>query len=227
MKIDKKLFWENKIIGWEDIRYQRSEENFNFFESIVNRTNKTLIFRLETAFKSLLPYIKDKKVVELGCGSGFLSNEFIKMGASSYIGYDISEAAIKRAKEKSINTHKNKINFFANTITNLSTLDADYVFSLGLTDWLSDEELEHLFYITRNSHNLHSISENRFSISQILHKLYVHLSYGRKSQSYVPRYYKTKKIEDLMKKNSNKEVCIFRHKRLSFGTLISSFPIKI
>lgn len=225
MKIDKKLFWENKIIGWEDIRYKRAEKNFNLFESVVNRTNKTLIFRLETAFKLLLPYIKNKKVVELGCGSGFLSNEFIKMGASSYTGYDISEAAIKRAKEMSDNTYKSKINFFANTVTNLSTLDADYVFSLGLTDWLSDEELEHLFYITRNSHNLHSISENRFSISQILHKLYVYLSYGRKDQSYVPRYYKTKKIEDLVKKNSNKDTYVFRHKKLSFGTFISSFPI--
>ena len=226
MKTDKKQFWEKKIIGWEDIRYKRIEKG-NFFENLVNRTNKTLIYRLETALKILSPYVKDKKVVELGCGSGFLSDEFIKMGASSYTGYDISEIAIERANKISNSNQNAKINFIAETVTNIQTLDADYVFSLGLTDWLTDEELEHMFYITRNSHNLHSISEDRLSLSQSLHKLYVYLSYGRKNSKYVPRYYNTNKIENLIKKNSNKDTYVFRHKKLSFGTFVSSFAIKI
>ena len=48
MPIDKKQFWEDKIIGWEDIRYKRDTTNFNIFENFVNRTNKTLIYRLNT-----------------------------------------------------------------------------------------------------------------------------------------------------------------------------------
>ena len=33
----------------------------------------------------------------------------------------------------------------------MSDIEADYVFSLGTTDWLEDDELDHMFYISRNS----------------------------------------------------------------------------
>ena len=61
MPIDKKQFWEDKIIGWEDIRYKRDTTNFNIFENFVNKTNKTLIFRLNIAFKILEPLLRNKK----------------------------------------------------------------------------------------------------------------------------------------------------------------------
>ena len=51
MSIDKKQFWEDKIIGWEDLRYDKKETNFNLFEKTVDKTNNTLIFRLNFAFK--------------------------------------------------------------------------------------------------------------------------------------------------------------------------------
>ncbi len=205
MPIDKKQFWEDKIIGWEDIRYKRDTTNFNIFENFVNRTNKTLIYRLNTAFKILKPLLKDKKIVELGCGSGFLAEKIINSGAKSYTGYDISEKAISRAihisKEKKIN---DKATFFAKAIKEMTDIDADYIFSLGTTDWLDDDELNHMFYISRNSENLHSISEDRNSLPQLLHKFYVFLSYGRKTDKYVPRYYKTDKISNLIKKYFDK-----------------------
>ena len=97
MSINKKQFWEDKIIGWEDIRYKRDTKNFNIFETFVNKTNQTLIFRLNTAFKILEPLLRNKRIVELGCGSGFLAEKIINSGARSYVGYDISERAILRA----------------------------------------------------------------------------------------------------------------------------------
>ena len=135
MTIDKKKFWEDKIIGWEDIRYKRDTTNFNIFENFVNKNNKTLIYRLNTAFKILEPLLKNKRIVELGCGSGFLAERIINSGAKSYIGYDISEKAISRAtnisKEKKINE---KAFFFSKSIKEMSDIEADYVFSLGTTD---------------------------------------------------------------------------------------------
>ena len=83
MKIDKKEFWEKKIIGWEDLRYKKNESVFNLFEKNVDKTNNTLIFRLNFAFEILEPLIKNKKVVELGCGSGFLAKKFIEIAANS------------------------------------------------------------------------------------------------------------------------------------------------
>ena len=226
MNVDKKEFWENKIIGWEDIRYKSLPNNQSFFEKFVNKTNKTLIFRLNTALEILKPLIKDKKVVELGCGSGFLAKEIINYGASSYTGFDISENAISRAISLSNeNNYNDKTKFYSKPILEMTELDADYVFSLGLTDWLDDKEIDHLFKISKNSENLHSISEEKKSISQLLHRAYVFLSYGRKTNGYAPRYLKSKKITEIIKLHNNKNVFEYRNKRMSFGIFLSTFPI--
>ena len=226
MIIDKKKFWEDKIIGWEDLRYNKKDKNFNLFEKTVDKTNNTLIFRLNFIFKILQPLIRNKSIIELGCGSGFLANKLIENGAKSYTGYDISEKAIIRAKEFIKKTpSKNNINFYAKPIMELKKLDADYVFSLGLTDWLTDEEIDHMFKISSQSENLHSISEKRFSISRLLHQLYVYISYGYKSKGYVPRYFDSNKIAQKMSLHTKKKTYFFRNKKLSFGMFISTIPI--
>ena len=226
MKIDNKSFWENKIIDWENMRYKSVSNNQSFFEKFVNKTNKTLIFRLKIALEILTPLVKNKKVVELGCGSGFSAKEIIKSGAASYTGYDISENAISRAIDLSKqNNYQEKSNFYSKSILETPLLDADYVFSLGLKDWLDDNELNHLFKISKNSDNLHSISEDKKSFSQLLHKAYVFLSYGRKTKGYAPRYLNPKKISGLIKNNTKKEVFEYRNKHMSFGLFLSTFPI--
>lgn len=226
MQIDKKNFWEKKIIGWEDIRYKSDATNQNFFEKFVNKTNKTLIYRLKATLDILGPLVKNKKVVELGCGSAFLAEEIIKLGATSYTGYDISENAISRAiKLSEQKNYHDKANFFSKSILETPTLDADYVFSLGLTDWLDDNELNHLFKISKNSENLHSISEDKKSFSQLLHKTYVFFSYGRKTKGYAPRYLNSEKISELIRVNTGKKVFKYRNKLMSFGILLSTLPI--
>ena len=37
MTIDKKKFWEDKIIGWEDIRYKRILQTLIFFENLLTK----------------------------------------------------------------------------------------------------------------------------------------------------------------------------------------------
>jgi len=226
MTINKKEFWERKIIDWEDIRYGRKLSKLNFFEKFVNRTNKTLIFRLNTALKILKPLIKNKKVVEVGCGSALIASDIINAGVSSYVGYDISENAIERAiKLSKDNNSENKTSFYAKPVMDMPELKADYVFSLGLTDWLNDREIEHLFKISKNCENLHSISEDNNSISQLLHKIYVFLSYGRNTKGYAPRYLKTEKISKLLNQYTDKKIYNFRHKKMSFGLFLSTFQL--
>lgn len=226
MTIDKKKFWEDKIIGWEDLRYNKNSQNFNLFEKTVDKTNNTLIFRLKFVFSILQPLIKNKNIVEFGCGSGFLANKFIENGANSYTGYDISEKAITRAKELTNKNYlKKKINFYTKPIMEIEKLDADYVFSLGLTDWLTDEEIDHMFKISSNSENLHSISEKTISISRILHQFYVYVSYGYKSKGYKPRYFDCREISEKMSLYTKKKIYDFRDKRLSFGMFLSTIPL--
>tara|TARA_B100001029_G_C14984347_1_gene408026 strand:- start:41 stop:745 length:705 start_codon:yes stop_codon:yes gene_type:complete len=226
MTVDKKKFWEDKILGWEDLRYNKKKTNFNLFEKTVDKTNNTLIYRLKFAFEILSPLIKNKKIVELGCGSGFLAQKFIENGASSYSGYDISEKAISRGIELSKGNNSEKIKFFAKPILEMEKIDADYVFSLGLTDWLTDEEIDHMLKISSTSEILHSISEKRFSISRKLHQLYVYFSYGRKTGGYSPRYLNSREISEKIKHYTNKDTYYFRNKKLSFGMFVSTFPLK-
>ena len=47
---------------------------------------------------TLAPFIKDARVLDLACGSGFYSYHFLKWGASKVVGVDISAAMIGQAR---------------------------------------------------------------------------------------------------------------------------------
>jgi ribosomal protein L11 methylase PrmA len=80
----KKLFWDSKILKWENKRYFQQKCN-------------SLIARRELAFKDLSKIIKGKSVIELGCGSAHLANNLLEQGATHYYGYDFSSKAIQNA----------------------------------------------------------------------------------------------------------------------------------
>ena len=70
---------------------------------------------------------------------------------------------------------------------------------------------------------IHSMSEKKSSITQYLHRLYVYLSYGRKTKGYAPRYITKEKILKLIKSHINKKIHFLNKKELSFGVFFSSF----
>ena len=225
-KFDKKEFWEKKIINWENGRYGKNFQNLGLLEKISDKFSSSLIYRQFFANNILQKHISNKIIVELGCGSGFLSDKIIKGGAKYYHGYDISEEAIKRAKELSVkNGISNKVTFYAKSINDLTKLKADIIFSLGTLDWLDDDERENLYKISNGSECLHSISEKRNSLSQYLHRFYVNVSYGLKSKGYKPIYLNAENISKKIEKYSKKKVYIYRDKKLSFGTFISTLKL--
>jgi len=57
--------------------------------------------------KLMQPYVKDRAVVDIGCGSGILSLAAAAMGASHVDGYDIDPEAVEHAKKNA----KGKIHF--------------------------------------------------------------------------------------------------------------------
>ena len=92
-----KIFWNNKILHWENSRYFNN--NFSLSEKIASIFSNSLFARREILLKLIKDKIKNKNIIEIGCGSGLLCNKIISYGAKSYFGIDFSSNAIERAKK--------------------------------------------------------------------------------------------------------------------------------
>ena len=98
MSIDPKQFWEMRLLKWEQGRYGRPDRPVGPLEWIANRSSMSLRHRIAITPELLKPFLANKRVVELGCGSGILAGRLIAYGAASYLGIDIAEAAIRMAR---------------------------------------------------------------------------------------------------------------------------------
>jgi SAM-dependent methyltransferase len=226
-KVDPQKFWDEKITGWEDGRYDEMRPSATLLEKIANWSSASLRFRMAVTRTLLEPHVKGRKIVELGCGSGSLARDFLACGASAYQGYDISPIAIDRARTLAREQQLGSMaQFDVGAISELPRFDADIVVSLGLFDWLSDEDLRRVFELSGNADFHHAISEKRVSITQALHRLYVHIAYGYRTGGYVPRYFAANQIEDLARPFNDKTVRVFRDSRLSFGAFLTTLPVR-
>ena len=83
-------------------------DNREFFDSYMtlreNENSHNAIIE-QPAMMKLLPDVKGKKVLDLGCGYGDNETDFVNRGASYVLGIDLSEKMLGVAKEK--NSHAN------------------------------------------------------------------------------------------------------------------------
>ena len=223
--IDARSFWEQKILVWERDRYGGGDRRAGVLERIASRSGGSLRFRLAYAGRFLSRHVAEKRVTELGCGSGLLAEDLIRAGAASYRGLDIAANALARAEERVRAAGlADRISFARADVAALPDLDTDFVFSLGLLDWLTPDEIDRLFAAGGKADFLHSIAERRRSLKQWLHRGYVHLAYGHRTGGYVPRYHSVEEIATVARRHGHDAIHVFRDRRLSFGALISSIP---
>jgi SAM-dependent methyltransferase len=221
MAVDPKQFWEAKLLAWEEGRYGRPDRPRGLLEWIANRSSMSLRFRVAIAPELLRPYLAGKRVLELGCGSGIIAGKLIEHGAASYLGIDIAESAIEKARSRYGNDAR--MQFQVGNVAGLPSLSADLIVSLGLFDWLTDDEIASVFRQSSKADFLHAIAERRPGIQQWLHRSYVQLAYGYRTDSYRPRYFTCDHIKSLAE--VHQPLHVYRSWRLSFGALISSLPI--
>ena len=107
----------------------------------------------------------------------------------------------------------------------LPPLSADLVVSLGLFDWLTDEEIASVFRQSGKADFLHAIAERRPGVQQWLHRSYVQLAYGYRTDQYRPRYLTCEHVQALSAAGACRPLYVYRNWRLSFGALVSSLPI--
>jgi len=223
--VEPKAFWNAKILGWEASRYGSAAAP-DLIEEVAGRISSSVRFRLETAARLLAPHLHGRRVVELGCGSGLLAELLMKLGAKAYEGYDISDVAIGRAKERAAHApHRAAMHFGVAAVADLPSQGDALVVSLGLVDWLSPQEIGHLFRIGRQGSCLHGASERRRSLAQFIHRAYVQFSYGWKNGGYVPRYHRMAELAAIAEREGVSRLNVYRHRRLRFGVLLSDLPL--
>jgi SAM-dependent methyltransferase len=226
MSVDPKGFWEDKILTWEQGRYEPKTAQGGLIEKIADASSRSLRYRIQIGPELLKDYVKGRSVLEVGCGSGLVAQRFIELGATSYHGIDIAENAIAIAEQRKLEQKwSDKISFAVETVRNMAPVTHDLVFSLGVLDWLTDEELAILFEKQGKADFLHAIAEKRYSVSQYLHRAYVQVAYGHKTGAYRPRYFRAAEIARLAARHRPGPFYAFRNPKLSFGALIASVPI--
>ncbi|APA14672.1 hypothetical protein sscle_13g094420 [Sclerotinia sclerotiorum 1980 UF-70] len=70
------------------------------------RTASIALIERENIYSTITPYIHGARILELACGSGFYTSNFISWGAASVLGVDISPVMIERAREHSRSNHE-------------------------------------------------------------------------------------------------------------------------
>lgn len=105
---------------------QNIYDNETFFDGYQkireNKTNANNVFETPALF-SLLPDLKDKTILDLGCGAGSHCFEFAKHGAKKIVGVDISKKMLEVAERE--NSHPN-ITYLNLPMENLSELSEKF-----------------------------------------------------------------------------------------------------
>ena len=92
---------------------QNIYDNETFFEGYKkireNEVNANNLFEIPALF-SMMPNLKDKIILDLGCGFGEHCKRFVESGAKKVIGIDISEKMLEIAKQENADSKITYIN---------------------------------------------------------------------------------------------------------------------
>ena len=102
---------------------QNIYDNETFFEGYKkireNKINANNLFEIPALF-SMMPDLKDKTILDLGCGFGEHCKRFVESGAKKVIGIDISEKMLEIAKQENADS---KITYINMPMENISKLN--------------------------------------------------------------------------------------------------------
>src|SRR5262249_53731306 len=127
MAVDPKQVWGAELFAWGQGRYCGPDRPPDLLGWVGNRSSMSLRFRVAITPELLRPYLANKRVVELGCGSGMMAGKLIEYGAASYLGIDIAESAVEAARARYGDNPK--VRFLASSVAEMQRLSADLVIS--------------------------------------------------------------------------------------------------
>ncbi|WP_456271474.1 class I SAM-dependent DNA methyltransferase [Bacillus sp. AK031] len=121
-------------------------EQKEFLESFMNRRQRKESpnnAMEKPALLELLGDVRNKKILDLGCGDGGFGSELLQMGINHYTGVDGSTNMIKYAQEES---NSNKATFILSNLEELQIEDNEYDLILSRMVLHYIEELEPLMH---------------------------------------------------------------------------------
>ncbi len=101
----------------------------------------------QPAMKKLLPDLKNKKILDIGCGAGFNCKDFIAKGANFCLGIDISKNMLNLAKKN--NSDKN-IKYKNISIENLDKIVDKFDFIYSSLAFHYVENFDKMFFDIKN-----------------------------------------------------------------------------
>ncbi|KAH8600082.1 S-adenosyl-L-methionine-dependent methyltransferase [Bisporella sp. PMI_857] len=102
------------------------------------RTASIALIERENVRKKVAPFIKEARVLDLACGSGFYTYNFLEWGASSVLGVDISSVMIDEARRQG-----KEVSFIQADCSTPAAYDGgpfDLVFGAWLLNYAADRD---------------------------------------------------------------------------------------
>ena len=126
------------------------------------------------ALQLVSPFIYNKTVLDLGCGSGIFCFKLLKRGAGRVIGIDFSINAIQKAKERAMELKvMNRCEFICANVVEIDLPKSYITTSLGLLDYLNKEEIQNLFKKLKSPYFLFTFLQRGYRPFDLLHRLYL------------------------------------------------------
>jgi len=211
-------YWDRKIIEWENSMSQKEE--VPFIERLASLFRRALKHRAEISLNILNDFIKDKSVLEIGCGSGYFAQKLIEQCKIKHItGIDISRYAVERARKISAERQlTDKCAFIEGDVNSVTLPETDVTIGLGVLDYLSPEDIKSLFKNMKSPFFLFTFAEKKVSLSRYFHICYMF------SQGCSKHYYYTKNdISGFIDKKFCKVQFVNDYK-ISFGCIVHNLP---
>jgi SAM-dependent methyltransferase len=223
---DRAKYWNDRILHWEAGRYDgETTTAIGFGELLAGVLSLPTRNRLRTAAALLTPFVAGRSVLEIGCGTGRLAALLRNAGCRSYLGIDHSDVAIKAARLRhGARSSAAEFDFDVRPATAIRDIDFDIVVSLGVLDWLRDEELQELFREQHPREFFHSFSERQFSLMQIGHRACRAIDALIAPNAVRPRYLTATHLMKSMP-NNHPPVMFYRDAKFRFATFMSSFAL--
>jgi SAM-dependent methyltransferase len=224
---DRRKYWDGRILDWEAGRYDgRAPVRLGPAELLASVLPRPTRDRQRICIELLGPFIADSDIVELGCGTGRMARRFLEAGCKSYLGTDHSSVAIDAARKRYLNTPAvDKIRFEVCPAHQIPLARNEIIVSLGVLDWLTDEELEELFRRQGSRDFFHSFSEHKLDLMQLGHRFCRAADRVLRPNAVRPRYMSANLLIRLMPAIRNGQIVIYRDAALRFASFFSSLSL--